>query len=70
MLILQHLFPTTSNPEDRVHLQAIGLGLAAMGTGLALGGIYDRRVYAYAGIAAGLLLTLAHWDGPVRARIG
>lgn len=66
-MILEHLVPVR-NPQDRVRMQAIGLGLAVMGTGFALSGIYDQRSYAAAGAVIGILMAVIHWDGPPQVR--
>jgi hypothetical protein len=62
------LVPSTSlirvsNPVDQDHLRAVGLGLAVVGVGFTLSGIYRHPAWAWASVFAGSALTLFHWNG-------
>ena len=62
------LVPATSviranNPVDQDHLRAVGLGLAVVGVGFTLSGIYRHPAWAWASVALGGGLAFWHWNG-------
>lgn len=62
------LVPATSmiraeNPVDQDHLRAVGLGLAVVGVGFTLSGIYRHPAWAWTAVVAGAALTAFHWNG-------
>lgn len=57
--------PSTSESK----IEAISLGLAIAGVGFGLSEIYERQHYIYAGVAAGVVATLAYWGHQTGKRI-